>query len=128
ERAISATAREGFARFKAFGCASCHQGVGVGGNMYQRFGVMGDYFADRGGVTEADLGRYRVTGRDEDRHVFKVPSLRNVALTAPYFHDGSAATLDEAIRVMARYQLGREIGEDDRRLIAAFLESLTGRV
>jgi len=128
EQAISAEARAGFARFKAFGCASCHQGVGVGGNMYQRFGVMGDYFADRGGATETDLGRYRVTGREEDRHVFKVPSLRNVALTAPYFHDGSAATLDEAIRIMARYQLGREIGADDRRLIAAFLDSLTGRV
>ena len=91
---------------------------------------VGEHFAAslRKGKAEADLGRYRVTGRDEDRHVFKVPSLRNVALTAPYFHDGSAATLDEAIRVMARYQLGREIGEDDRRLIAAFLESLTGRV
>jgi cytochrome c peroxidase len=88
-------------------------------------GLLADYFADRGGVAAADYGRYNVTGREEDRFVFKVPSLRNVALTAPYFHDGSAATLEEAVRAMARYQLGREITAGEARAIVAFLESLT---
>lgn len=69
-----------------------------------------------------------MTGREEDKHVFKVPSLRNVALTAPYFHDGSAAVLTEAIGVMGRFQLGRELASEDVGAIAAFLESLTGRL
>lgn len=123
---LSADEREGYARFKNLGCASCHQGVNVGGNLFQRFGVMGDYFADRGTLTESDLGRYNVTGAEEDRHVFKVPGLRNVALTAPYFHDASVHTLDEAVDIMARYQLGRSISDEDRRLIVAFLHTLTG--
>lgn len=126
--AIDDNAREGYHRFKSYGCASCHQGAGVGGNMFHRFGIMGDYFAHRGKVTAADLGRYNVTGREEDRHVFKVPSLRNVALTAPYFHDGSVDTLNEAVAVMGRYQLGLELSDDDRRLIVAFLETLTGQL
>lgn len=125
--AIGQDAIDGYARFKSYGCASCHQGVGIGGNMFQRFGIMGNYFADRGKLGAADLGRYNVTGRDEDRHVFKVPGLRNVALTPPYFHDGSIDTLDEAVSIMARYQLGREITAEDRRLIVAFLQTLTGR-
>lgn len=117
---------EGYNRFKRLGCASCHQGVNIGGNLFQRFGVMDDYFTDRGHPTTADLGRFNVTGREEDRHVFKVPSLRNVALTAPYFHDGSATTLEDAVKVMGRYQLGRPLSSEDVRLIVAFLESLTG--
>jgi cytochrome c peroxidase len=124
--AISADALEGYRRFSDFGCISCHQGINIGGNFFQRFGVMGDYFTDRGNLTKADLGRYNVTGQDEDRYVFKVPSLRNVAVTAPYFHDGSIETLDEAVNIMARYQLGRDISDEDRRYIIAFLESLTG--
>lgn len=126
EDALTVDQREGYRRFKSFGCVACHHGVAVGGNMIQTFGVMGDYFVDRGDVTAADLGRYNVTRRDEDRHRFKVPSLRNIALTAPYFHDGSATDLAQAVRVMAYYQLGRRPTEDDVRLIVAFLESLTG--
>jgi cytochrome c peroxidase len=126
DRAISAEALEGYRRFSDYGCISCHQGINIGANFFQRFGVMGDYFADRGNVTKSDLGRYNITGQDEDRYVFKVPSLRNVALTAPYFHDGSAATLDQAVEIMGRYQLGRELSEEDRHYIVAFLESLTG--
>ncbi len=125
--AIDGHAQKGYALFKAYGCASCHQGVNIGGNMFQRFGLMGDYFGDRGKITKADLGRYNVTGKDEDRHVFRVPSLRNVALTPPYFHDGSVDRLDEAVGVMARYQLGREISDEDKRLIVAFLETLNGQ-
>jgi cytochrome c peroxidase len=128
--AITADEKRGYERFKAYGCVGCHQGVNVGGNMLQRFGAMNDYFADRrkAGVAPApgDEGRFRVTKNDEDLHVFKVPSLRNVALTAPYFHDGSAATLEEAVDVMFRYQLGRAAPAEDKALIAGFLRSLTG--
>jgi cytochrome c peroxidase len=88
DQAISAAEKLGYAKFKQYGCVACHQGVNVGGNMFQKFGVMGDYFAERGAPTDADLGRYRVTKEESDRNVFKVPSLRNVAVTAPYFHDG----------------------------------------
>jgi len=98
---------KGYQLFKQYGCVSCHQGVAVGGNLYQRFGVMGDYFANRGNMTAADLGRFLVTRNEKDKHVFKVPSLRNVALTAPYFHDGSASTLEDAVDIMMLYQLGR---------------------
>lgn len=126
--ALSETEREGYRLFKEYGCIGCHQGMTVGGNMYQRLGIVRDYFEDRGDVTQADLGRFNVTGLESDKHVFKVPSLRNVALTAPYFHDGSAATLEDAIRVMGRYQLGREIPEKDAATIRAFLETLTGEL
>jgi len=117
----------GYRRFKEYGCASCHQGVSVGGNLYQRFGVMRDYYADKKALNDTDQGRYNVTKREEDRHVFKVPSLRNVALTAPYFHDGSAKTLEDAVAIMGRYQLGRELSDEDKRLLLAFLRSLTGQ-
>ena len=125
--AISPQAAHGYDLFQSYGCAACHQGVGVGGNMYQAMGAMGDYFGDRGDVNASDLGRYRVTGREEDRHVFKVPSLRVVARTAPYFHDGSAPTLEDAVHYMAKYQLGREMPEQDLNAIVAFLKSLAGK-
>jgi cytochrome c peroxidase len=124
--AMTAREIEGYQRFRALGCTSCHQGVLLGGNMYQKFGVMRDYFAGRT-PSAADLGRYNVTKRAEDRHVFKVPSLRNVALTAPYFHDASADTLEAAVVVMARHQLGREIESRDVEAIVAFLHTLTGQ-
>ncbi|MEO1444469.1 MAG: cytochrome-c peroxidase, partial [Chloroflexota bacterium] len=107
--AITPEEKEGYRLFRAYGCIACHQGTNVGGNLYQRFGIMADYFADRGNITIADLGRYNTTGREEDRHVFKVPGLRNVALTAPYFHDGTAENLHEAVRTMGYYQLGRDL-------------------
>jgi cytochrome c peroxidase len=126
KNAITEEEREGYRRFCNYGCVSCHQGSGVGGNMFAKFGVMDDCFAARGNVAAADLGRYNVTGRDCDRHCFKVPSLRNVARTAPYFHDGSAANLARAVNTMARYQLGRNLSADDVALIVKFLETLTG--
>lgn len=122
--ALSSEERQGYALFKSYGCASCHQGVNVGGNLFQRLGFFGDYFADRGHQTQADLGRFNVTGRDADRHVFKVPSLRLAVMTPPYFHDGSVANLADAIRVMGHYQLGRDIPDADIALIARFLASL----
>ncbi len=124
--AISAEELEGYQLFKNLGCTSCHQGVNIGGNMFQTMGRMGNYFADRGNVTKADLGRFNVTGKDRDRHKFKVPSLRNVALTAPYLHDGQAATLEDAVRIMAKYQLGHDLADDDAGLLVAFLRTLTG--
>ena len=87
---------------------------------------MHDYFADRGNVTKVDYGRFNVTGQEEDRYVFKVPSLRNIALTAPYFHDASADNLDAAVVAMAYYQLGRQITSEDRIRLVAFLRTLTG--
>jgi len=129
--AITAAEKKGYDNFRRYGCVACHQGVNVGGNMYQKFGALRDYFADRRAagkpVTEADSGRFGVTGRPEDMHVFKVPSLRNVALTAPYFHDGSAATLEEAVDVMFKYQLGRTAPPDDRAAIIGFLRTLSGK-
>lgn len=116
----------GYQRFKDYGCIACHQGVNIGGNMFQKFGVMGDYFKARGNPVEADLGRYLLTKDEEDRHVFKVPSLRNVAVTAPYFHDASAKTLEDAVDVMFKYQLGRNPTQEDKDLIVRFLKTLTG--
>jgi cytochrome c peroxidase len=125
---LSSDELAGYELFRDYGCVSCHQGINVGGNMMQRFGVMRDYFAGRAGLTESDQGLYVATKREEDRHVFRVPSLRNVALTAPYFHDGSASDLAHAIVTMARYQLGREMPPEQVGLIAAFLGTLTGEL
>ena len=124
--AISGEEKAGYAKFKQYGCIACHQGQNIGGNMFQTFGVMGNYFQARGNPTDADLGRFSVTKRDGDQHVFKVPSLRNIALTAPYFHDGSAATLEDAVEVMFKYQLGRTAPAEDKGLIVKFLKTLTG--
>lgn len=128
-QALDAKAKLGYQRFRDLGCASCHQGVNIGGNMFQRFGIMEDYLnsvARRRPPIQADLGRFNVTGLEVDRQVFKVPSLRNVAETAPYFHDGSAASLEEAIAIMGRYQLGRNLSQEEIDSLAAFLKSLTG--
>lgn len=126
KNAISPQAKDGYDLFKSYGCISCHQGMLVGGNMFQTLGVFGNYFADRGSITKSDYGRYNITGQEEDRYLFKVPSLRNVVLTSPYFHDGNPKTLDEAIKLMGRYQLGVDIPQKDVDLIMSFLRSLTG--
>ena len=123
--AITLKEKQGYKYFKKYGCISCHQGINVGGNMYQKIGVLDDFFAGRK-KTKADLGRFNVTGLESDKYKFKVPSLRNVELTAPYFHDGSAATLEEAVQAMAKYQLGRRIPKKDLNLIVDFLKTLTG--
>lgn len=127
QQAITEQEKRGYYLFKSYGCIACHQGVNVGGNMFQKFGVMNGYFADRGNITQADLGRFNITHQEEDRYRFRVASLRNVALTAPYFHDGSAQTLEDAIKIMARYQLGRPIPQQDIEYIIAFLKTLTGQ-
>ena len=113
--------QRGFLEFATFGCANCHLGVTVGGLFYKKLGEKIPYETD-------DPGRARVTGSDADRHVFKVASLRNVAQTAPYLHDGSIATLEEMVVLMARHQLGKEISEEQIERIVAFLEMLTGEI
>lgn len=123
--AITPTEERGYELFKSYGCVACHQGVNIGGNLFQKFGIFENPFANRA-ITSADLGRFAITGVETDRHVFRVPSLRNVALTAPYFHDGSAPTLEQAVAVMARSQLGRTIPAPDIQQIVAFLRTLTG--
>jgi cytochrome c peroxidase len=125
ESALNAHEKRGHRLFIEYGCASCHQGAGIGGNLFHLFGVMPGYFKGRL-VSKADLGRFNVTAKDRDRHVFKVPSLRNVALTYPYFHDGSASSLNDAVVIMARYQLGIVLPYEDVGDIVAFLNALTG--
>jgi cytochrome c peroxidase len=129
--ALTNDERRGYEDFKALGCATCHQGANVGGNMFQRLGVMHDYFQARvehGGpaATAADLGRYETTQQHSDRHVFRVPSLRNVALTPPYFHDGSLPTLELAVAEMGYVQLGKGLSQEEVALLVAFLKTLTG--
>lgn len=125
--ALSADEIRGYQLFKSYGCVSCHQGVNVGGNIFAKLGVMRDYFKERGGNAPANLGRYNVTGQEEHKHVFKVPSLRNVAVTGPYFHDGSVKTLEEAVLLMGRHQLDVAIPQQDIVLIVNFLHTLTGQ-
>ena len=124
--ALTRLEKKGYALFKDYGCSSCHQGANVGGNMFQVFGVLNDYFKRRGNITDADLGRYNVTGNEEDRHSFKVPSLRMAAHTAPYLHDGSAQTLRDAVDAMFEFQLGREAPNEDKEAIVAFIKTLAG--
>lgn len=128
EKALSPLAQQGWRLFRDYGCVSCHQGKAIGGNMLQRFGVMGDYFKQRGSVTEADWGHFNISKKDKDRFIFKVPSLRNVAQTAPYFHDGTALTLDMAVETMGEFQLGRPLTGIEIKALVAFLESLTGQL
>jgi cytochrome c peroxidase len=130
DTAISETARAGYGLFTSLGCVACHQGINVGGNMYQRFGVMERNFLQEDSTYSKGehLGRFNITGRTRDRNVFKVPSLRNIAETAPYFHDGSAANLETAVLTMARVQLGVILSEDDLTKIIAFLKSLSGHL
>ena len=123
---LTAEEEKGYILFKEFGCISCHQGINIGGNLFQKFGVFYNYFAERGNITETDYGRKNITGREIDTYVFKVPSLRNISITAPYLHDGSAETIEEVIKIMGRSQLGRKLTSNQIQLIKAFLETLTG--
>jgi cytochrome c peroxidase len=123
--AITPDAERGYQLFKLYGCISCHQGVNVGGNLFQKFGIFQNPTTG-GERTEEDSGRFTITGRDKDRDVFRVPGLRNVSVTAPYFHDGRAETLDQAVSEMAKSQLGRVLTNEEVGLIEDFLRSLTG--
>jgi cytochrome c peroxidase len=121
EDALSARELAGYKLFKDSGCVACHNGEAVGGNSFQRMGVVAPYSGDN-----KIEGRSAVTGKDADRFNFKVPTLRNVELTYPYFHDGAADTLGEAVDIMGRIQLGKKFTKDENEKIVAFLKTLTG--
>ncbi len=124
--ALNNDEKAGYELFKN-NCTSCHFGPALGGLSYEKMGVKEDYFAMRGGdLTEVDNGRFNVTKNETDRHAFKVPVLRNVELTYPYFHDGSVNELSEAVRIMGVTQLGKHFSEDDIQKMVSFLKTLTG--
>ncbi len=118
---LTVAERQGLRTFVEKGCVACHNGVGVGGGMFQKFGVVNPY------QFQKDLGRFEVTKKPEDKYFFKVPSLRNVAETAPYFHDGKVATLKDAIKTMGKTQLGLNLTAKEISSIETFLKSLTGQ-
>jgi cytochrome c peroxidase len=121
KEALSSDELAGYKLFKDSGCVACHNGEAVGGNSFQKMGVVEPY------KTAATAGgRADVTGKDADRFNFKVPTLRNVEMTYPYFHDGAANTLTEAVDIMGRLQLGKKFTKDENGKIVAFLKTLTG--
>ncbi len=127
DSAITAEELTGYELFKAYNCATCHVGVNLGGESYELMGLRKHYFADRQSpLTEEDNGRYKQTQQERDRHRFKVPGLRNIELTWPYYHDGSRASLEEAVRDMATYQSGVTLTDSECAAIVAFLKTLTG--
>ncbi|MCK5727103.1 MAG: cytochrome-c peroxidase [Thiotrichaceae bacterium] len=121
KEAITAKEKSGYELFKTSGCIACHSGVAVGGNSYQKMGTIKPY------ITENKAsGRFAVTGKESDKFVFKVPTLRNIELTYPYFHDGEASSLTEAVNTMAKIQLAKEFTKEETSEIVAFLKTLTG--
>ncbi len=124
--AMSADAVAGWEIFDAKGCDTCHAGQAMGQTSFEKMGVTGDYFAARGNPTDVDKGRMGVTEADADMHHFKVPTLRNVAVSWPYFHDGATRDLADAVRTMGEFQREHELSEDEITKVVAFLESLTG--
>ncbi len=119
--ALSKQEKTGYQLFKNSGCTACHNGVAVGGNSYQKMGAVNPYKTDN----KAE-GRFAVTKKEADKFMFKVPTLRNIELTYPYFHDGNAATLTDAVNIMGNVQLGKKFSKDETASIVAFLKTLTG--
>ena len=127
DEALTAEQLEGYELFKKYDCATCHAGPILGGLTYELMGHRNDYFGDRGlELTHEDNGRFKETALERDRHRFKVPGLRNVEHTWPYYHDGTRETLEEAVRDMAIYQSDVTLTPEETDLIVAFLKSLTG--
>lgn len=122
DKALNDQELAGYLLFKGSGCIACHNGVNLGGSSFQKMGVVEPYQ-----TTNPAEGRADVTGKDVDRFNFKVPTLRNVELTYPYFHDGAVDTLTEAVDIMGRLQLGRHFNPEENAQIVAFLKSLTGK-
>jgi cytochrome c peroxidase len=121
DKAITTQELAGYQLFKTHGCVACHNGPALGGTSFQKMGIVEPYKS-----SSPAQGRVAVTGKDADRFNFKVPTLRNVELTYPYFHDGEAATLSEAVAIMGKLQLGRSYSEQEVKDIVAFLNTLTG--
>ena len=124
---LSTEERRGLQLFIDTGCASCHSGAGIGGGKFRKFGVKEDYWKATGSK-EIDRGRIDFTKDPDDLHVFKVAGLRNVEMTPPYFHDGSVGKLPDAVRIMARVQLGKKLSDEETTAIVTFLKSLTGKL
>jgi cytochrome c peroxidase len=127
DRALSPQQLSGLRRFIANGCVGCHNGPLLGGGSLQKFGQRKDYWLATGS-SPADQGRFNTTKQEADRYVFRVPMLRNIARTAPYFHDGSVERLEDAVRIMADVQLGLRLADEEVAEIVAFLGSLTGEL
>ncbi|MDD4865311.1 MAG: cytochrome-c peroxidase [Alishewanella agri] len=123
DNAITAKELAGYQLFKNSGCVACHNGAALGGTSFQKMGLIEPYK-----TSSPAEGRAAVTGKDQDRFSFKVPTLRNVELTYPYFHDGEAATLEEATDIMGRLQLGRKYSDEEIEMLVAFMKSLTGEL
>ena len=123
--ALTEDEKEGLKIFRKVGCTACHNGLTAGGQTFRKFGLNEPYW-EHTRSTEQDDGRFAVTGRETDRYVFKVASLRNVEMTFPYFHDGSVEDLEDAVRVMAALQIGADLSDTQAAQLAAFLRSLTG--
>jgi len=119
--ALTVQEKRGLDAFIQTGCTTCHMGPDVGGSLYQKLGLLKPY-------DTADLGRYDVTHQDQDKFFFKVPLLRNVAETGPYLHDGSIETLEETVRIMADYQLGKTLTDQQVADMVAFMKALTGKI
>jgi cytochrome c peroxidase len=127
ENALNEEEKRGYALFKEYKCATCHVGQLMGGQSFETMGLKADYLADRGDtVTDADHGRFNVTKDEGDRGKLKVPTLRNIALTFPYLHDGATSDLKETVKIMAKYQVGRAISSADADAIVALLKQCTG--
>ena len=127
DSALTADELKGYELFKKYDCATCHAGPNLGGLSYELMGLRRHYFAERGlELTNEDNGRYKETQQERDRHRFKVPGLRNVEHTWPYYHDGTRETLEEAVRDMGLYQSGVELTDSEVAGITAFLKTLTG--
>lgn len=129
EDAISDEAKAGYETFKKIGCASCHNGPALGGSSFQKMGHKIDsYFSDRENrglkISKEDYGRFNVTQKESDKFKFKVPTLRNIVDTAPYYHDGSIESLEEAVKLMAKYQLGKSLSQTEVNNIVSFLNTL----
>lgn len=118
--ALTPAEKAGFSTFMKAGCAICHNGMNLGGSMYQKLGMV-KQFPDR-----SDEGRFHVTKNESDRMMFKIPGLRNIVKTGPYFHSGKVKTLDEAVQLMAEYQTGRRLTPAEVQSITTFLNALTG--
>jgi cytochrome c peroxidase len=122
--ALNDQQKEGLNTFIDVGCITCHTGPLMGGNMFQKFGVYGDYWKYTKSVA-IDEGRFKETKKEADRYLFKVPSLRNISETDPYFHDGSVANLNDVIQIMAEVQLDKKLSMEEVNQINAFLKSLS---
>ena len=127
DKALDDSARSGLERFIEAGCARCHDGALLGGNKLRKFGAEKDYW-EATHSAKVDLGRFDVTHQEADRYLFKVPGLRNVERTGPYFHDGSVASLPEAVQIMSQVQVGKTLDGEATQQIVAFFKALTGPV